>query len=82
MRSGFRAGVIGCGLLVFLAAGCRSSAGFRGVPAEGVVQTVEVFYGTDRAAEDDQAGRQAKPRNRLAANLGEMTLLAVRNPVR
>ena len=59
MRPGFRAGVIACGLLVFSAVGCRNSAGFRGVPAEGVVETVEVFYGTDRAADDDRAGTRA-----------------------
>lgn len=37
-----------CGLLLLVCAGCGTAPGYRGQPTDGVVQTVDVFYGTDR----------------------------------
>jgi esterase/lipase superfamily enzyme len=47
--------VLLCGSLL-TAAGCATAPGHRGLPTEGVTQTVNLFYATDRAATSTEPG--------------------------
>ena len=46
--------ILGCAVL--MSVGCGSAPGYRGKAAGGIVETVSVFYGTDRVLENATRG--------------------------